>query len=130
MTRIDVDGALRGLREAIATMEAASDHMGCAWVPLAEDGGMRHAIVVGWVDVDGTDELHAKVARQPTNSVMQCDYDVDWEMPYDPATGEVWDTDVAVSSDDAWDEEWLVDQARVLAATGFDPWRSRGEAVA
>lgn len=127
---IDREHATQGLAEAIRTMEAASDHLGCAWVSLAEDRRMRYVIVVGWADDgEGHDELRAKVARQPLDSAMQCDYDIDWEMPYDERTGEVWDTDVAVSSDDAWDQDWLVGQAGELARTGFRVRFVRQEAM-
>lgn len=34
------------------------------------------AIVLGWVDEYG---LCVKIATQPNNSMMQCDYDIDWD---------------------------------------------------
>lgn len=118
-----------GLVEAIVTMEAASDHLGCAYVTIAIDDRYRYAIVCGWDDVNGTDELHAKVAMQSLSSIMQCDYWVDWDMPYDRDTGEVWDTDIVIDSGDAYDIDWLVDQAALLAAFDFDVTSYNGAVV-
>ena len=56
--------------------------------------------------------MAAKVAYQPHNSIMQCDYDVDWTMPYDEETGDVWDTDITVYLNDNHKEtiDWLINQ--------------------
>lgn len=64
------------------------------------------AIVLGWADgfeedpndecMDGTYRICAKLAFQPTNSMLQCDYDIDWLMPYDENTSEVDDTEISI----------------------------------
>lgn len=68
-------------------------------------GDINYALVLGWSDGyeeidnvfhDGTYMLEAKIAYQPYNSIMQCDYDVDWTMPYDKETMEVDDTSVSI----------------------------------
>ena len=92
------------------------------YVTLDVVDGKRWAIVIGWLDGfedEGTADykrddcrLCGKVAYQSTHSVMQ-EYDYDWLMPYDEDTGEVWDTDTSINSDDNidscidwWLSEW------------------------
>lgn len=53
------------------------------------------AIVFGFID--DTDNVYGKIAYQPKNSIMQCDFDVDWIMPYSEETGEVYDTEMPIS---------------------------------
>lgn len=107
-----------------AVGEMADDHdgLGCRWWVVADDDENVYAIVLGWLDEDGHAawRLHAKVAYQSKRSIMQCDYDIDWLMPYDPMTGDVWDTDVAVTPESAAaDWGWLVSQASELALRDF-----------
>ena len=78
------------------------------------------AIVLGWADgfeedpndncLDGTWRICAKLAFQPWNSIMQCDYDIDWMMPYDEETMEVDDNEVPIYSDTDFEEtvDWLL----------------------
>ena len=76
------------------------------WWLDEDDNGNNWAIVLGWADgfeenpndnnLDGTWRICAKLAFQPCNSLMQCDYDVDWDMPYDKETGEVDDSEVSI----------------------------------
>ena len=92
------------------------------WWLETDNNGNNWAIVLGWQDgyeeddtdelSDGTWHLAAKVAYQPHNSIMQCDYDVDWTMPYDEETGDVWDTDTTVYLNDNHKEtiDWLINQ--------------------
>ena len=83
------------------------DHCGTWRVPLGRIGKNRWAIVVAWMDYDGENKwrLFGKVAYQPINSIMQCDYDVDWFMPT-TNDGEVDDTEVAIQSE--FDIDWLI----------------------
>jgi len=41
---------------------------------------------------------------------MQCDYDIDWLMPYDEESGEVWYTELPVYSADNAEEivNWML----------------------
>lgn len=43
---------------------------------------------------------------------LQCDYGMDWYMPWDKKSGDVWDTDMAVSDDS--DVDWYNDQAKEI----------------
>ena len=94
-----------------AVKEMAQHKEGCYhWWLETDNNGNNWAIVLGWQDgyeeddtdelSDGTWHLAAKVAYQPHNSIMQCDYDFDWTMPYDEETGDVWDTDITVYLND------------------------------
>lgn len=60
---------------------------------LANADNIYYAMCLGWRD-DGT--LGAKIACQPRNSLMSCDYDWDWMMPVMDDEGGVWDTDTDV----------------------------------
>lgn len=43
---------------------------------------------------------------------LQCDYGMDWYMPWDVKSGEVWDTDMSVKDDT--DVDWYNDQAKSI----------------
>ena len=106
-----------------AVKEMAQRKEGCYhWWLETDNNGNNWAIVLGWQDgyeeddsdelSDGTWHLAAKVAYQPHNSIMQCDYDFDWIMPYDEETGDVWDTDITVYLNNNHKEtiDWLINQ--------------------
>ena len=66
------------------------------------------SIVLGWQDgYDKEDDnyysdgyrLCVKVGYQPVNSIMQCDYDVDFNQVYDKETGDVYDTEISLYPD-------------------------------
>lgn len=109
------------LREDIKWLD--EQKCGCCYHKVAwTDKGTYLAIVVGWDDgfteapagtpmADGTWRICAKVAYQHSNNVMQCDFDVDWLMPYDKDTGDVDDTCTQVSGS-RFDVKWLNEQAR------------------
>ena len=69
------------------------DCSGCyiTYLDKYNDDGFDYALVMGVTDgvEDSTDKysnekfsISMKFARQPSNSCMQCDYDFDWEYPY------------------------------------------------
>ena len=64
---------------------------------LKETNKKRWAIVGSLMDWDNTGkyEHYAKIAYQPTNSLMQ-EYDIDWIMPYDEK-GNVEDTEIQIT---------------------------------
>ena len=76
------------------------------WILGRDKNNNDWAIVLGWADgfdkrendscTDGTWRLCAKVGYQPYNSLMQCDYDWDWLMPYDEETKEVDNTEIPI----------------------------------
>lgn len=99
-------------RKLIQEFTAAVEEMRCThqngtyyWI-IGEDEENDWAIVLGWADgfdemeddnnLDGTWRICAKMAFQSKKSIMQCDYDIDWDMPYDKITGEVDDNEVSI----------------------------------
>lgn len=81
------------------------DITGTMWYALGTINDNKYAIVFTQ-DEEGK---RGKVAYQSVNSIMQCDYDIDWLMPYNEATGEVDDTDISI--DTIEDVRWLIEQA-------------------
>ena len=75
------------------------------WFTVKETVDRIYAIVFTR-DEDLT--IWGKVAYLPKNSAM-AEYDIDWIMPYNEATGEVDDTETAIDSDR--DVQWLIDEA-------------------
>ena len=91
------------------------------WIPDADEDGNNWAIVLGWSDgfdedpndnnLDGAYRICAKVAYQPSNSLLQCDYDLDWLMPYNEATMEVDDNEISIYPDTDLKDvvDWLLE---------------------
>ena len=85
------------------------DHESTWFLVLETHNGKRWALVAAWMDYDDTDDwkLYAKLAYQPTNSLMQ-EYDIDWLMPTDE-NGECNDTELAVGSEpNDFDIDWWI----------------------
>ena len=83
---------------AVKDMQATHFEGTYHWYLSTDDKGNDWAIVMSYMDYDddGNESLYAKLAYQPSNSIMQCDYDIDWLMPYDEETGELYDTELSV----------------------------------
>ena len=127
--KITVNGkymTIRHLAETIRTnVENDTSTIGCYIYRLGNIGDHCFAIVTGWApgyEHDENDPFEhegwhkaIKLGCQPYNSIMQCDFDVDWEMPYDPDTGDVDDTCTTLNKNDTqlWYEDtvkWLVER--------------------
>lgn len=85
------------------------------------DAGTELVFVIGWSDAgydeedakkngyaDGRYTICSKIACQSRYNGSQTDYDIDFEMPYDKETGDVWDTDTMVSNNES---DWEADAA-------------------
>ena len=93
---------------AISNMRKTHENGTYHWYLGTDENNNDWAIVLGWLDgfeadetddcMDGTWRLCSKLAYQPCNSLMQCDYDIDWFMPYDEESGEVNDTEIPICS--------------------------------
>lgn len=106
---------------AVAHMRKTHENGTFYWMLGTDSDNNIWSIVLGWRDgfdkdekddcSDGTWHLCAKLAYQPHNSYMQCDYDVDWIMPYDEKTGEVDYTEIAIYPDTVLEEvfNWLLE---------------------
>ena len=84
----DVTGKF--IKESVEWLE--KEQMGCCSVCFATDDTYNYAVCIGWHDSGDGWVVAWKIGRQTTNNVMQCDLDVDFEMPYNPKTGDVDDT--------------------------------------
>lgn len=98
---------------------------GVSYIPLSKtDDGKTIAIVIGWQD--GYDDgekwqvkygdnliftLCAKVAINIDD--LQCDYNFDWYMPSNKS-GDIYDTDTALSGDYKRDLAWLLSEAKEM----------------
>lgn len=61
---------------------------------------------MGWHD-DGEDgEIAWKIGQQSFNNAMQTDLDIDFDMPYDPETGDVYDTLSYLDGADSRNFDW------------------------
>ena len=66
--------------------------MGCCHLSVGSTSEHDICICMGWHD-DGEDgEIAWKIGQQSFRNAMQTDLDVDFDMPYDPETGDVYDT--------------------------------------
>lgn len=92
--------------KAIKEMRTSHDNGTYYWYLGQDDNNNDWAIVLGWQDgyeedknddcTNDTWRICIKLAYQPSNSMLQCDYDIDWLMPYDKKTGEVYDTEYPI----------------------------------
>lgn len=115
MVKIDTKVLAKQLKEAANYLADHKEQGGCFRFNTVEmdDKGINKnvSIVLGWTD--GFDEndvdkdkyqsdtwrLAVKVGYQPVNSMMQCDYDVDFNQVYDKETGDVYDTEICLYPD-------------------------------
>ena len=72
---------------------------GCCNLTIDGDDKDYYCICVGWHDYTGNPKdgdsrykLAWKIGRQSIRNAMQCDFDIDFEMPYNPESGDVDDT--------------------------------------
>jgi len=112
MIQIDEKQLAKDLKEAAEWLADNKESGGCYHFHTVEvdDKGINKnvSIVLGWTD--GFDEndidkdkyqsdtwrLAVKVGYQPVNSMMQCDYDIDFNQVYDKETGDVYDTEIVL----------------------------------
>lgn len=105
------------IKEAATYINADSNYPTWHWF-LTSDDEYDYELVLGFssgfepnssefVDSNG-DGLCLKWARIKKNSAMN-EYDIDYEMPYDEVTGDVWDSENSVNSyDETNTVEWLI----------------------
>ena len=55
--------------------------MGCCSICFATDDRYNYSVCIGWHDGGHGWEVAWKIGRQALNNVMQCDLDVDFDMP-------------------------------------------------
>lgn len=117
------------VRKAHATLWAEGD--GCWAVCFATDSKYNYAVCIGWHDTGDGWMVAWKIGRQTTNNVMQCDFDVDFEMPYDPETGDVDDTLDVIDPEnggfnaETWDS--YAKRIREEASRVWERWKEVGD---
>lgn len=99
------------------------DEGGVWYFELAQgDDGRRWAVVVGPDDEEADGDgprARAKVAYIEADAGVWCDYDVDWTMPYDEGTADVWDTDIYVAPSNAASTlVWLLGEFDAMVGAG------------
>lgn len=100
---------------------------GCCHLEYAVDDNDRqvYSVCMGWHDADDRPVIAWKIGRQSSISAMQCDFDFDFEMPYDPESGEVDDTLVTIETEPAdWNE--IVKDIRAAARRIAKTWVDKG----
>lgn len=68
------------------------EDMGCCSVWFASTEKYRFCVCMGWHDYGDGFRVAWKIGRRTHDNIMQCDFDVDFEMPCNPETGDVDDT--------------------------------------
>lgn len=107
------------------TTLSSGDKCGCCHLPFACDDKYKYSVCMGWTDYDKTKSIIAwKIGRQTHDNIMQCDLDIDFEMPYDAETGEVDDTWATVSGNENW--EALAKEMRDTARRVWKDHKGRG----
>ena len=94
------------ISKAIKELRSSHDCETYYWYLGQDDNNNDWAIVLGWQDgyeedknddcTNGTWRICIKLAFQPSNSMLQCDYNIDWLMPYNKKTGEVYETEYSI----------------------------------
>lgn len=91
------------LKKAADYLASTKEQGGCCHWKVATKDKMNICIVLGWTQFSDEDDdckdkyyydefrLAVKVGYQPSNSMMQCDYEIDFNLPYNPDTGDVYD---------------------------------------
>ncbi len=105
----------KSIKNIITSIPSDKTYTGCWFWRLGQIGDHDFAIVIGWEFGYETDKLDPlchnnhhlaiKLGCQPHRSIMQCDFEVDWTMPYDPKTGDIEDTCTAIYTYDS--QEYL-----------------------
>lgn len=86
------------VKESVDWLE--KEQTGCCSICFATDNTYNYAVCIGWHNLgDGPKEKNYqhwmvawKIGRQTTNNVMQCDFEVDFDLPYNDDTGDIDDT--------------------------------------
>ena len=87
---------------------------GCCHFHLIDTDNYRMHICIGWHDLgDGPKEKNYhnwkiawKIGMETFNNGMQTDLDIDFIMPYDEETGEVFDTEMIIEDNITTMKEW------------------------
>lgn len=90
------------LREDYEWLKA--NDCGCCHHPIYDTDSNQMSILMGWHDNGDEWVIAAKIGMQSFNNIMQCDLDIDFIMPYDVESGDVYDTLTTISEDEDWNK--------------------------
>lgn len=117
------------IMRTVSLVEEEKDPAKTYWVELGWDDANTYACAMAYDNENDYDEegevypyVLAKIAFCPDNSAMN-EYEMDWLMPYDEETGEVWDTETSITTynDAEWlAEEWLAIMDRINKSAGYE----------
>lgn len=138
MVKIDTKQFAKELKQAAEWLADNKESGGCYRFHTVEmddkDINKNVSIVLGWTDgfdakeqdkySDDTWRLAVKVGYQPVNSIMQCDYNVDFYQVYDKETEDVYDTEIALYEND--DFEKIADSIATEFNYVLSSWKSWG----
>lgn len=99
-------------------------HEGCWHLRFAWDDNYVYSVCMGWTTGDDKAVIACKIGRQTHNNCMQCDLDIDFEMPYNEETDDVDDTWREVSAEEDWDT--LAKELRSDARRIWKTYKGRG----
>lgn len=103
---LSVEDFKEAFAKAVEGLKAGEEGTYYWWLKRNDRHNNDWAIVLGWGE--GFDEeennpcrkngygICVKIAYQPSNAIMQCDYGIDWNMPYDKNDGECYDTEESI----------------------------------
>ncbi len=104
------------------------EDMGCCHFPFAENAEHVYSVCMGWHD-SGREgwKIAWLIGRQSHRNIMQSDLDLDFEMPYDPETGDVDDTLETVEPGKDWKAADWNAVAKGMRSTARRVWRDWGK---
>lgn len=125
------------LKNAADYLASTKEQGGCYHWKVCSQGDKDIAVVLGWTQFpDEADDckdkyydddfrLAVKVGYQPSNSMMQCDYDIDFNLPYNPDTGDVYD-DCEYCIYETTDFGALAKDINYMASYVIEHWKELG----
>lgn len=106
------------------------EQCGCCSVVFARDAKWNWVVCMGWhSEGDGKWQVAWKIGRESPRNAMQTDLDLDFEMPYDPETGDVDDTLEVLGSPPKTKAKWnaLARAMRDRAVRTYGRWKEEEE---
>ncbi len=109
------------------------EQCGCCHAVFADDATWNWSVCMGWhsAGARGQWTVAWKIGRQTRNNIMQTDLDLDFEMPYDPETGDVDDTLETLDDVGGWTAaDWraVAKSMRETAVAVYNRWKDDKEA--
>lgn len=102
---------------------------GCCSLCYASDDKYNYCVVMGWAYIgEGHYEIAWEIGRQTLNSAMQCDFDVDFELP-SSEDGDVDDTRSVLDPVPSNILEWsaIAKVMRDEARRVYEQWKEESE---